>query len=196
MSDLTALLEHEASAEIDAIMSEARERASAMTAKAEEEAEATKATRERSTTMQRDALRVRAQSAARLEASALRLRAQHEAVEAVYAAALERIEALIEDATAYEPVLDALLAETLAALGGEAATEIVVAERDVASAQVLATKRGAAAPVVAGPIHGGVRVRTGRGSSIENTLGGRLESLRGELASEITEVLFGETTVA
>jgi vacuolar-type H+-ATPase subunit E/Vma4 len=196
VSDLTALLEHEASAEIEAILSEARQRASEMVAAARSEAEASAVARERAAAMQREALAVRAQSAAQLEASALKLRAQHEAVEEVFALAQERIEALQQDPKAYERVLGGLLAEALAALRGEAPTEIVVAERDLKLATALAAAQGVTAPVVAGGVAGGVRVRTGRGSSIENTLHGRLGMLRGELASQVTEVLFGETTAA
>jgi vacuolar-type H+-ATPase subunit E/Vma4 len=196
VSDLTALLEHEASAEIEAILSEARQRASDVVATARSEAEAAAATRARAAAMQREALGVRAQSAAQLEASALKLRAQHEAVEHVFDLAQARIEALERDPEAYERVLGGLLAEALGALGGEPPTEIVVAERDVALATALAAKHGAQVPVSAGAVSGGVRVRTGRGSSIENTLHGRLATLRGELASQVTEVLFGETTAA
>ncbi len=196
MSDLTALLEHEASAEIEAILSEARERASELVASARAEAEASAEARERATAVQREALRLRAQSAAQLEASALKLRAQHEAVEAAYALAQERIEALQQDLTTYERVLGDLLAEALAALRTETPTEIVVAERDLKLVSALAKAQGVSVPVVAGDVAGGVRVRTGRGSSIENTLHGRLGMLRGELASQVTEVLFGETTAA
>lgn len=196
MSDLTALLEHEASAEIEAILSEARERASELVASARAEAEASADARERATAVQREALRLRAQSAAQLEASALKLRAQHEAVEAAFALAQERIEALQQDLTTYERVLGDLLAEALAALRTETPTEIVVAERDLKLVSALAKAQGVSVPVVAGDVAGGVRVRTGRGSSIENTLHGRLGMLRGELASQVTEVLFGETTAA
>ena len=196
MSDLTALLEHEASAEIEAILSEARERASELVASARAEAEASAEARERATAVQREALRLRAQSAAQLEASALKLRAQHEAVEAAFALAQERIEALQQDLTTYERVLGDLLAEALAALRTETPTEIVVAERDLKLVSALAKAQGVSVPVVAGDVAGGVRVRTGRGSSIENTLHGRLGMLRGELASQVTEVLFGETTAA
>jgi V/A-type H+/Na+-transporting ATPase subunit E len=196
VSDLTALLEHEASAEIESILAAARERASELLDAARADAEAATAARERSVATAREALAVRAQSSARLEASALKLRAQHEAVEAVFAAAQERIEAIARDAKAYEPVLAGLLVEALNGLGDEAPTEIVVAARDVELATALAAKQGVTAPVVAGDVAHGVRVRTGRGSSVENSLLGRLETVRGELASQVTEVLFGETTAA
>jgi vacuolar-type H+-ATPase subunit E/Vma4 len=196
VSDLTALLEHEASAEIEAILAQARERAAALLAQASSEAEAAAAARDRAATLQRDAVRVRAQSAAQLEASALKLRAQHDAVEAVFADVEERIAALPTDAERYRSMLDALLDEVLAALGEEAPSEIVAAPSDIELVTALAAARGVRAPVVAGDVRAGVRVRTGRGSSIENSLPGRLATLRSELTSRVTEVLFGDTTAA
>lgn len=196
MSDLTALLEHEASAEIDAILGEARERREEILERARSEAEADRAARERAAAMSREALRVRSRSAAQLEASALKLRAQHEEVEAVFAAALERLSALRDDDDTYREVLGKLLEEALASLGGSAATEIVVAADDRKLATALAKEQGVEAKVVAGDLEGGVRVRTGRGSSVENTLRGRLDALRDDLASRVSEALFGETTEA
>jgi V/A-type H+/Na+-transporting ATPase subunit E len=193
VSDLTALLEHEASAEIDAILAEARARAAAIVAQATAEAEADASTRERASVAQREALRVRALSAAQLEASALKLRAQHEAVEAVFDAAIARLDALARDTAAYEPVFSKLLAEAVAALGAEAPAEIVVPERDLKLGVAVAAKQGVTAPVVAGDLRSGARVRSSRGASVENSLHARLDALRDELASQVTKTLFGQT---
>lgn len=192
MADLTALLEREASAEIDAILSEARERASEIVAQAESEAESLRATRERAAASQREATLVRAQSAAQLQASALTLRAQHEAVESVFAAVAERLEALASDRSAYEPVLTGLLAEAVQAVGADAVAGIEVAKGDVALATKIAKAAGIEATVVAGDVSGGVRVRTRRGASVENTLSARLEALRSELASSVAQTLFAD----
>ena len=192
MADLTALLEREASAEIDAILSEARERASEIVAQAERESEALVTTRQRGAEAQREATLVRAQSAAQLQASALTLRAQHEAVESVFEAAGERLAALAGDPKAYEPVLTSLLEEAVAALGADAVSEVEVAKRDVRLANKIAKAEGLTAQVVAGSVSGGVRVTSGRGSSVENTLGARLEALRGELASSVAQLLFDD----
>ncbi len=190
MADLTALLEREASAEIDAILSEARERASAIVAQAESEAESLQAARARAAAAQREATLVRAQSSAQLQAAALTLRAQHAAVEAVFDAAGERLAALVADPKAYEPVLTSLLLEAVEALGAEAIHEVEVAERDVALVTKIAKAAGLSATIKAGPVGGGVRVGTRRGSSIENTLEARLEAVRGELASTVARILF------
>ena len=192
MADLTALLEREASAEIDAILSEARARASEIVAQAESEAETLSATRARSSAAQREATLVRAQSAAQLQAAALTLRAQHAAVESVFDGASERLAALAADPKAYEPVLTSLLQEAVDALGADAVHEVVVAERDVKLATKIAKAVGLAATVVSGPVSGGVRVSSRRGSSIENTLQTRLDALRGELASSVARSLFDD----
>ena len=192
MADLTALLEREASAEIDAILSEARSRASEIVAQAEAEAESLRATRERTAATQREATLVRAQSAAQLQAAALTLRAQHEAVESVFDAAAERHSAFAGDAKAYEPVLTSLLQEAVDAVGVGAVAGIEVAKADVALATKIAKAAGIEASVTAGDVSGGVRVRTTRGASVENTLAARLDALRGELASTVARTLFAD----
>ncbi|TVR93133.1 MAG: V-type ATP synthase subunit E [Trueperaceae bacterium] len=184
------MLEREASAEIDAILSEARERASEIVAQAEAETESIKTTRARATAAQREATLVRARSAAQLQAAALKLRARHEAVESVFEAADARLADLASDAKAYEPVLTTLLQEAVAALGADAVSEVQVAKADVALATKIAKAAGLDVKVVAGPVNGGVRVLTARGSSVENTLHARLAALRGELASSVAHSLF------
>jgi vacuolar-type H+-ATPase subunit E/Vma4 len=190
VAELTALLEREASAEIDAILSEARARASELVAKAETEAEALHAARARAAAAQREAMAVRSQSAAQLQAAALTLRAQHAAVESVFALAEERLAALAADAKAYEPVLTSLLQEAVDAVGRDGIERIEVAERDVSLARKIAKAAGLGATVEAGQVEGGVRVRTRHGSSLENTLATRLEALRGELAASVARTLF------
>lgn len=196
MSDLSALLESEASAEIDAILTEARARADEILAAARAEADGLRASTERTAKAQREALLVRGQSSARLEASALRLRARHDAVEGVFAAVAERLDAVASDPASFEPVLRTLLAAAIEAVGAESVTEVVVAQRDAATTARLLEALGVRAPVTAGDVRGGVVVRGRRGSSVEHTLHGRLAALRDELASRVGEVLFGESTPA
>src|SRR5690606_14340064 len=53
-------------------------------------------------------------------------------------------------------------------------------------------RRGVTAEVaVADDVKGGVRVRTPRRSAVENTLYDRLDAMAGELAAEVSQVLFG-----
>lgn len=191
MANLAALLDKEASAEIEAILSEARSRASEIVAEANEEAKAIKAQRERTAQLQYEAALVRAKSAAQLEASALKLRAQHEVVEAVFARARDEIAKLTKDQARYAKVLAALIEEAAEGLPAGGELEVLVHPDEVASAKkalesvkLNATVREDASVV------SGVRIRVkGSSTTLENTLFGRLEALRGELASEVSRIL-------
>lgn len=192
MSDLAALLEKEASAEISAILSEARERASEVVARARKEAEALVSQRERQAAAQHSAAVVRARSSAQLEASSLQLRAQHEGVEAVFQRARERLTALVEDADAYAPVLEKLLAEAVAGSAAEDVQAVLVNPDDRATAEAAVAKLSLSSPVETDAgVRAGVRLRLKGNNTVENSLFERLEVLRAELASEVSEALFG-----
>ncbi|MBW7915175.1 MAG: V-type ATP synthase subunit E [Trueperaceae bacterium] len=192
MADLSALLEKEASTEIEAILSEARQRASEIAVGASSEAQALEATRARAVKSQSEALLVRAKSAAQLEASSLRLTAQHDAVQGVFAAVSAQVDELLADPARYPAVFAKLLAEAVAGAGGQALQALVVGRGDEALAEKAVADAGLGLPVeTADDVRGGVRLRTVNHSVIENTLHGRLEALRGELASEVSAALFG-----
>ena len=187
---VSALLEKEASAEIQAIRSEAQERASEIVAKANDEADALRKQRERGAKTQYEASLVRAKSSAQLEASSMRLRSQHEAVEQVIEAARAKIDALTQD-KAYEDVLEKLLKEALEAVGGKENVEaVVVNSAERSAAEKVALKHGLKTKVETDDsVRGGVRLK--RGSVVlENTLYERLDGLRDELASDISRILF------
>src|SRR5690606_41393784 len=101
MADLSTLLAKEASNEIEAILSEANERAAQITAAARSEAEASVSERQRRAKAQREAGLDRARSAAQLEASAIRLRAQHEGERSVYEAARRQVDAPVHEQGPY-----------------------------------------------------------------------------------------------
>jgi V/A-type H+-transporting ATPase subunit E len=192
MANLAALLEKEASAEIEAMLSEARLRASEIVAGAKSEAEAIVAQNERSARSQHEATLVRARSAAQLEASSLKLNAQHSAVESVVAAARNQIDALSQDEKQYESVLGNLLREAFGAVGNQASSvgSVVVNSRDKALAEKIAAGLGLSGKVKTDDsVKSGLRLLSGN-NVIENTLHGRLAALRDELASEISKVLF------
>ena len=192
MADLSTLLEKEASTEIEAIVAKAQARAAEILEAARVEAEAIVSSRERSVKAQREAGLVRARSAAQLEASALKLRAQHAGVEKVFAGVRQRLAELAADPQRYEPVFGKLLSEALAAVGKENVATVEVAASDVALAERALAADGVSAKVEAvTDVSGGVRVRTKSRSAIENTLTDRLEALEGELASEVSQALFG-----
>lgn len=188
MADLAALLDKEAGAEIEAILSEARERASEIVAEAEREAETLRATRERQAKSQREAQLVRTRSAAQLEAASTRLHAQQKAIESVFGAVADKIEALTQDASRYGTVLEALIREAADALPA-APTTIRVHPDDVEVASAAAKAVGVDAPVEGdATVRAGVKVTSGR-MSIENSLPARLDALRDELASEVADAL-------
>jgi V/A-type H+/Na+-transporting ATPase subunit E len=193
MANLAALLEKEASVEIEAILSEARQRASEIVATAKSEAESLLAQRERNAKSQYEATLVRAKSAAQLEASSLRLKAQHQAVEGVLAAVKGKIDTLSKDEKPYEGVLQGLLKEAFAALGGQASsvTSLRVNSRDKGLVEKIAAPLGLKDKVtVDDAIQAGVKLVSGN-NLIENTLHGRLAASRDELASSISKVLLG-----
>jgi len=191
MSDLSALLEREASAEIASILAEARERASASMAAAQAEAEQLLAKRRRAAEAQRDAALVRARSAAQLEAAALKLQAQHAALEQVFEHARERLAGLPGDAKAYQETLRRLLAEALDDVGREDVAVVEAAPSDVATVSALVKAAKLEAPVKgAEDLALGVRVRSKRRSAVENSLIGRLSALEGELAAEVSRLVF------
>jgi V/A-type H+/Na+-transporting ATPase subunit E len=191
MANLAALLEKEASAEIEALLSEARKRASEIVASAKAEADSIVAQREQSSRAQYEATLVRAKSAAQLEASSLKLRAQHGAVENVLAAAKAQLDALVKDKN-YEGVFQKLLKEALEAVGGNTAnvSAVIVNSSDKALAEKIAATLGLQGKVKTDDsVKGGVKLATGT-NTIENTLYGRLAALRDELASAVSSILF------
>ncbi len=192
MADLSTLLAKEASTEIEAILSEANERAAKITEAARSEAESIVAERERRAKAQREASLVRARSAAQLEASAIRLRAQHEGVRGVFDEVRRQLDALVTDQGRYPAVFEKLLDEALAAAREVGVEAVEVAPADVELATRALSSRGVSAEVrAADDVRGGVRVRTARRSAVENTLYDRLDAMAGELAAEVSRVLFG-----
>lgn len=194
MADLAALLDREASSEIEGILSEARSRASAIISAATEEAETVLAGRRRGAESQQRAELVRARSAAQLESSSLTLRSQHSVIEEVFTAAEREIDALTGN-SGYADVLTKLVAEAVNGSGVSAGEidAIVVNPSDKAAAEKASTAAGLNALVETdSSVRGGLRLKAGENMVIENTLYGRLESLREELASEVAQVLLSK----
>lgn len=191
MANLSALLEKEASAEIEAILSEANERASEIVSKAKEEAASIASQISRSAASQAEALVVRAKSAAQLESSSLRLKAQHGVVENVMEAVKAKITAL--KGKAYEETLGKLLKEATASVNGKV-KELIVNPKDLKLAEKLLADEGLKAVISSSEsIEAGLRLKAeGSNVSIENSLMGRLNALKDELASDVSRVLFGK----
>lgn len=191
MTHLAALLEREAGAEIEAILSEAQQRASEIIAQAEEEAKAIATQRERQSQSQAEAAKVRARSAAQLEASSLKLRAQHGMVEKVFEAVEADIRSLLSDGSRYAPILATLLQEAVEALGGkDNVSSIAVNPADEGAAKEAAKAHGLEDKVRADDtVQGGVKVKATSNVTIENSLFDRLQTAREELASEVSKRL-------
>ncbi len=191
MPGLEALLEGEADAEIEAALAEAKERAAEITARAEEEAKALLAQRERANKQQNTAALARAKSGAQLEAASLRLRAQHQAVEAVFSKAKDDLQALISDKKRYPGVLEQLLREAVDSLEGKLSS-VSANPKDQKLVEAALKKMGSEAVFKPDPVlSGGVRVAAaGSHVSIENGLFDRLEAAQEELASEVSKMLF------
>ncbi len=195
MSDLAALLDKEASAEIAAIGSEAQTRASELIAAAQAEAEAEARSRDRADQAFIEAAMVRAKSAAQLEASSIRLNAQHQAVQAVFDAARAELDSLVK-APDWADRLGRLLSEAIAGSGVAASSvkKIVVNPADVEAATAAAEAQGLTGVTVeaSAAISHGVRITAGDSNvTIENTLTERLNSARGDLAAEVSRLLSG-----
>jgi V/A-type H+-transporting ATPase subunit E len=192
VADLSALLDKEASAEIETVLSEAQARASEIVAQATSEAESLLAARKRTADTQREATLVRARSAAQLEASSLRLRAQHSGVESVFAAVRQKITDTLQDKAAYAPLFAKLFQGALAGAAGQPLQAVVVNSADRELAEAAVKSAGLDVPVeTSDGVEGGVQLRTANRSIIESTLFGRLDALQGELASEVSAALFG-----
>lgn len=194
MSDLAALLDKEASAEIAAISSEAQARASELEAAAQAEAEAFTAGRERSAQSLYEAALVRARSAAQLEAASIRLKAQHAGVQSVFDAARAELDNVVKQSD-WADRLGKLLAEAVAGSGLPASEvkKVLVNPADVEAARAAAEQQGLSATVEGdAAVSHGVRIRVGASDlTIENTLTERLRSAREDLAAEVARLLSG-----
>ncbi len=195
MANLAALLEKEASAEIEAMLSEARGRASEIVAGAKVEADDIVKQRDYSAKSQQEATMVRAKSAAQLEASSLRLRAQQSAIESVFEGVKSKLLGVTATEAQYAPVLEKLFAEALTGMGGaKNVASVVVNSKDKALADKIATAHGLTGKVTTSDsVVGGVRLQGNNSISVENTLHGRLNALRDELASEVAKILLPQS---
>lgn len=181
---LDKLLENEAQAEIDRIRAEARGRAEKIVADARERAQAMLESRQRALESQRQAGLVRARSAADLEMSAARLSASESGMTQVYDVVNQYLGG-ISSAPEYRDILHRLVQEARQAVPDAEAVE--VNPQDVGLGRILVQD----IPVRENAnITGGVRViARGGKSGITNTLAGRLERVKADLAPQINRIL-------
>ena len=190
MADLATLLESEANAEVEAILSEARSKADAIVQSATEQAGSLVDLRRRTLETELVAAQVRARSAADLDSASQRLNANHVATEQSFTQAETELRNFTKSGE-YKNVLEKLMTEVKGAIAN--ISKLEVHPDDVAVATEAAKNAGLNVPVTANrEIATGVRaVASGGQSSITNTLLGRLSRARDGLLSDVARVLAG-----
>lgn len=181
---LDKLLENEAHSEIERIRAEAKGRAEKIVSDAHERAQAMLESRQRALETQRQAGLVRARSAADLELNASRLSASESVMAQVYSVVNEYLGG-VTNAPEYRDILTRLILEARQAVPDAEAIEVNPSDLGLGRiiVQDIPVRENA-------NIQGGVRViARGGKSGITNTLAGRLERVKGELAPQISRLL-------
>jgi vacuolar-type H+-ATPase subunit E/Vma4 len=189
-SELVTLLEREAAAEREQILSDARSQADEVRAQAKREAdEQLAATRARLEADAKAAL-VKAQSTAQLRTSSLVLQAKEEEIARAFAAAEVELSKFIRDPQRYPAALRAFIEEGVRGLQGRAV--VTVSPADHVLVQDLVRHRGWDVTVQTDPaVQGGARVGSPDGRFVvTNTVASRLERARPALAAEVAKVLW------
>lgn len=192
-SELIAILEKEAAAEIDRVLTEARAQAQQMIAEAEKDAESIRSDAAQRTDADRKTALTRAQSAAQLKAASLVLQAKDAAIAEVFEKAHAELTRTSHDRGAYHRVLRSLIKEAAAELSGRLIIEANPA--DAEAARQAARELGLDAEVKASPeVSGGVVLSTTDGRfTVQNTLASRLERAKPVLATEVANLLWGRS---
>lgn len=190
-SELVAILEKEAAAEIERVLADARTQAEQLVAQAAEEAQTYLAAQRQRLDAERKAAQVRAQSAAQVKASALILQAKDQAIAEVFAAAEAELSRVQQDRSRYAAVLRGLIREAAGGLTGRITVEVNPKDLDLARQAVKELKLDAEVRP-ADDVSGGARLISDDGRFIvENTLASRVERVKALLTPEIAALLWG-----
>ncbi len=190
-SELVAILEKEAAAEIERVLAEARAKAEQIGVQAQEDARALLAAQRQRMDAERKAAQARAQSAAQVKAAALVLQAKDQAIAGVFTSAEAELARVPQDKARYGTVLRGLIREAAGGLPGRITVEVSPRDLDLARQAVRELKLDAEVKAV-DDISGGVRAVSDDGRfSVENTLASRVERVRALLAPEIASLLWG-----
>lgn len=190
-SELVAILEKEAAAEIERVLADARTQAEQLVAQAAEEAQTYLAAQRQRLDAERKAAQVRAQSAAQVKASALILQAKDQAIAEVFAAAEAELSRVQQDRSRYAAVLRGLIREAAGGLTGRITVEVNPKDLDLARQAVKELKLDAEVRP-ADDVSGGARLISDDGRFIvENTLVSRVERVKALLTPEIAALLWG-----
>lgn len=190
-SDLVTILEQEAAAEIERILTEARAQAEQITSEAERDAQAYLETQRQRLETERQAARIKAESAAALQASALVLQMKDQAIAELFSRAESELELVRTDKVRYPKVLRGLIREAARSLDGRIVVEAQRSDID-AVRQAMRELQLDADVRVAEDVSGGVRLSTADSRFVvENTLSSRIARVRPMLTSEVAALLWG-----
>jgi V/A-type H+-transporting ATPase subunit E len=186
MSNLEAILQQEAEAEIDAILAEADSRAAKIVSEAQNRASAKVAAHQKKIEAEARAATRQGQSTAELIVSNTRMQAKGEVMDLLRQKVL-----LAFEETSYKPgystVLQALAEEARSV--AEGAEAVVVHPHDREKLDEWALHRGL--DLQTDPeLRLGVRIVSGSGKKVENTLPERLQRAWGALVPEVTKLLW------
>jgi len=191
-TELSRLLEHEAKAEKDKALADARARAEEIVAAARRDAEGFVEVAQHRLAAERGQEIARATSTASLRAAALVLAAKDEVIRAVFDRADAELRAAAADPLRRREMITTYLREAAGDLpGGRAVVE--VSPGDAETARDAAKALGLEVDVRENPtLADGVRLVSADGRSVvENTLDGRLARARREFVSRVADVLWG-----
>lgn len=190
-SELVAILEKEAAAEIERVLAEARAKAEQIGAQAHEEAQSFLDAQRQRMDAERRTAQVRAQSAAQVKAAALILQAKDQAVAEIFTSAEAELARVVQDKARYGAVLRGLIREAAGGLSGRISVEANPRDLDLVRQAVRELKLDAEVKA-ADDVTGGIRLISDDGRFIvENTLTSRVERVRALLAPEIAALLWG-----
>jgi len=190
-SELVAILEKEAAAEIERVLAEARAKAEQIGAQAQEEAQSFLAAQRQRMDAERKAAQIRAQSAAQVKAAALILQAKDQVITDVFTAAEAEMADAVRDKARYGTLLRGLIREAAGGLSGRITVEANPRDLDLARQAVRELKLDAEVKA-ADDVTGGVRLVSSDGRFVvENTLASRVERAKAVLAPEIAALLWG-----
>jgi V/A-type H+-transporting ATPase subunit E len=189
-SQLIALLEQEATAERERILSEARQRARKIVDDAQAAADEQIESYRRRADAEVETARVRARGTSNLRAASVLLQAKDDTVAAVFASAERELDRTASERDRYERILRGLLAEAAEGFGDQVVVEC--AEAELGITQAAARSLGVNAEVLASrDVRRGVRVRSADGRFVvENTLRSRLERAQAVMIAQIADVLW------
>lgn len=188
-SELLQVVEQEARAESERLLSEARAQAERILAQAREQAEAIRQEHRQRLEAETLSAEARAQSAANLEAQAMLLEAKSRVMESLFTEAAGAMSKLLPESR--RQALKKLMAEAVQGIPGKVRLE--VSPSDVDAAKELAREMNLNAEVAAdSKVVDGVVARSIQGSAmVLNRVSDRLLQARPLLMAEIAKILWG-----